>query len=87
MAVTEKQRHELFKRIEEALGPEHAETMMELLPPVGWADVATKHDLEALRRELASKDDLHQLRRDVFGWMVGLQASTIAILGLLITLR
>ena len=25
---------------------------MELLPPVGWADVATKRDLDALRHQL-----------------------------------
>ncbi len=59
MAVTEKQRHEFMKRIEETLGPEHAETLMELLPPVGWADVATKHDLDALGA--ATKRDLDAL--------------------------
>ena len=25
---------------------------MEMLPPVGWADVATKRDLDALRQQL-----------------------------------
>ena len=29
-----------------AFGEEAGITLMELLPPVGWADVATKHDLE-----------------------------------------
>ena len=48
MALDERARHELFLRHEEALGPESAETLMEMLPPVGWADVATKRDLEAL---------------------------------------
>lgn len=52
MTVTEKQRHELIKRFEETLGPEHAETMMELLPPVGWADVATRHDIVSVRQDL-----------------------------------
>ena len=86
MAVTEKHRHELFNEVERVLGPRHAETLMELLPPVGWADVATKHDLEALRREMATKDDLHALRRDMVGWLlatVGIQTATI---GLLVTL-
>jgi len=33
---------------------------MELLPPVGWADVATKTDLQHLRDEL--KGDMHALQ-------------------------
>ena len=52
MALDERARHELFLRLEQALGPESAETLMELLPPVGWADVATKRDLDALRDQL-----------------------------------
>ena len=52
MAVDERARHELFLRLEQALGPESAETLMELLPPVGWADVATKRDLDALENKL-----------------------------------
>jgi hypothetical protein len=46
MALDERSRHELFLRLEEALGPEAATTLMEHLPPVGWADVATKRDLD-----------------------------------------
>jgi hypothetical protein len=52
MALDERARHELFLRLEEALGPEWAKTLMEMLPPVGWADVATKRDLDALRDQL-----------------------------------
>jgi hypothetical protein len=52
MALDERARHELFLRLEQALGPKSAETLMELLPPVGWADVATKRDLDALRHQL-----------------------------------
>ena len=52
MALDERARHELFLRLEQALGPESAETLMELLPPVGWADVATKRDLDALENQL-----------------------------------
>lgn len=49
MAITEKQRHDLMAAAEEVLGPVEAETLMSLLPPVGWADVATKADLEHQR--------------------------------------
>jgi hypothetical protein len=52
LALDERARHELFLRLEQALGPESAGTLMELLPPVGWADVATKRDLDALRHQL-----------------------------------
>ncbi len=48
MAITEQQRHQLFTRLEQTLGAEEAATLMEHLPPVGWADVATKRDLDAL---------------------------------------
>jgi hypothetical protein len=46
VTVDERKRHALYKRLEEVLDGEHADTVMELLPPVGWADVATKHDLD-----------------------------------------
>lgn len=46
MAITEQQRHQLFTKLEELIGIEEATTLMEHLPPVGWADVATKADLD-----------------------------------------
>ncbi|MDQ1566743.1 MAG: hypothetical protein QOF96_1623 [Actinomycetota bacterium] len=60
MAIDERARHQLFLRLEEHLGPEAATTLMEHLPPTGWADVATKRDLDQLRA--ATKSDLDQLR-------------------------
>jgi hypothetical protein len=60
MAIDERARHQLFLRLEEHLGPEAATTLMEHLPPTGWADVATKRDLDQLRA--ATKSDIHQLR-------------------------
>jgi hypothetical protein len=52
MALDERARHELFLRLEQVLGPAQAETLMEMMPPVGWADVATKRDLDALEQRL-----------------------------------
>jgi hypothetical protein len=52
MALTEALRHRLFERFEQLTGPDEAEAMMELLPPVGWADVATERDLDAMADKL-----------------------------------
>ena len=52
MAVDERSRHELYRRLEEVLGPEAATTLIEHLPPVGWADVATRHDLAGLQQRM-----------------------------------
>ena len=69
MAITEETRHHLFKRLEEVLGPEEAATMMEHLPPVGWADVATKRDLDhiAERFELRLTVELATVRSELRG--------------------
>ena len=45
MAVDERSRLQLADAAKQALGDEAGITLMELLPPVGWADVATKQDL------------------------------------------
>ena len=57
MVLDERSRHELYLRLEEVLGSEAATTLMEHLPPVGWADVATKRDLDALEHRLDLRFD------------------------------
>jgi len=52
MSVSESDRHELYSSLEDAIGKGPTETIMALLPPVGWADVATKHDLAQLEARL-----------------------------------
>jgi hypothetical protein len=90
VAVTEASRYRLHQRLEEVLGPEQATTLMEHLPPVGWADVATKHDLaqleermgyrmDTLRAELRGemaelRGEMGQLRAEVRGEISGLRA-------------
>lgn len=76
MAISEESRHHLYQRLEEVLGPEQARTLMEHLPPVGWADVATRRDIDdlrvATRRDIgdlrvATRRDIEGLRTDVDG--------------------
>jgi len=55
MAVDERRRKALYDALEQRIGPEEATTLMELLPPVGWADVATKRDLDVLATELRAE--------------------------------
>ena len=71
MGVTEQQRHALLTWFEEQMGPERAATMMELMPPAGAAELATKRDLNDLERRLdarfAAVDarfDAHEARFD-----------------------
>jgi len=74
MSITEASRFQLRTAIGQILSEEAADTLMELLPPVGWADVATKTDLQHLRNELkgdinslrvATKSDLQHLRNEL----------------------
>ncbi len=48
MPVDERRRLQLADAAKRAFGDDEGITLMELLPPVGWADVATKHDLALL---------------------------------------
>ncbi len=68
------------------MGPGAADTLMEMLPPVGWADVATKRDLEVLEMRLDSLEqrmdsrfdalrfeltgEMHALKASIFKWML-----------------
>lgn len=75
MAISEEARYALHRALEDHIGREHANTLMEHLPPVGWADVATKRDLDGsvllLRTEL--KGDMEALRTELKGDMSALR--------------
>ncbi|MDE0160627.1 MAG: hypothetical protein OXL98_02740, partial [Acidimicrobiaceae bacterium] len=47
MTLTHTQRTSMFDTLAEVMGQDEAETLMEHLPPSGWANVATKEDLRA----------------------------------------
>jgi hypothetical protein len=60
MASNEDDRYRLHQHLEEVLGRDDANTLMEHLPPTGWANVATKDDVEHLR--VSTTHHLDQLR-------------------------
>ena len=75
MAIDEqKLRRSLHERLESALGADEAALLMDYLPPVGWADIVRKQDLDA-----AIKD----LKASLLMWMI---PTWIASMGLAVTL-
>ncbi len=80
MAVDEAARHQPDNDLVEAVGPESTGTIMELLPPVGWADVATKQDLASLQNALRAdlyaeigtlRTEFHTTMRTMLFSMIG----------------
>lgn len=78
MSITEASRFQLRTAIGQILDEEAADTLMELLPLVGWADVATKTDLQHLRDEMQA--DIKNLRDELKGDMHALQLTIEATL-------
>jgi hypothetical protein len=84
MALEESSRNRLYNRLEEVLGPDEANALMSLLPPVGWADVATKHDVVLLKQDIAqvearmaTKEDLARLESRLLRMMIVSQSASI----------
>lgn len=67
MTITEADRHHLLIALEGAIGEEAAMTLAAHLPPVGWADVATRHDIDHLADTM---DQRFQTTRHVFEAML-----------------
>lgn len=81
MAITEESRHQLYTRLESVLGPQEATVLMEHLPPIGWADVATKRDLEIVEARLEARFErsLRDLQRNLFFGIVTMQTAFLGI--------
>ena len=85
MAIDEASRYRLFKSLEGILGEEEASTLMTHLPPVGWADVATRRDLEQLELRMDARLDgrLHHLEsRMLRTILIANSASVLTVGGL-----
>jgi predicted nuclease with TOPRIM domain len=76
--VSDRDRRELHVALERELGTGPATTLMELLPPVGWSDVARQSDLVAIRGEMAElrgelRGEMAELRTELKGEMAELR--------------
>ena len=68
--VSDDDRRHLYEALEQQLGSSPAGILMELLPPVGWADVARQSDLVAVRGEMAEiRGEIGELRGELKGEM------------------
>ncbi len=64
--VSDQDRRDLYDALERGLGEGPAATMMELLPPVGWADLARQSDLVAVRGEIAEvRGEIAEVRGEI----------------------
>jgi hypothetical protein len=94
MPVTEYERHQLFVWFEERMGQERAATMINLIPPIGWFELASKHDLLELEGRLVSQVDgklarlESSLMRGFVTWLLASQATVVTVMiGLVVILR
>lgn len=88
MEVTEYERHQLFVWFEEHMGSERAATMMDLTPPVGWFDLATKQDLVQLDDRLSARMSEMETRMTsrYVTWLLISQSAVVAIVSTLFTI-
>jgi len=77
MAVDERSRHRLYRKLEEVLGPEEAGTLMDHIPPVGFADLSTKKDLENLEHRLTAK--MEESARRLVMWTSSMVLASAAL--------
>ena len=86
MAITEGSRNELHNALTRHIGQDAAATLMEMLPPVGWADVATKRDLDQLDARLDARFDVLRAEHANFVTHKDLRQLTYTIMAFNLTL-
>ncbi len=79
--VSEEDRHDMANSLEQHLGRRTAMTLLQHLPPVGWGDVATVRDIEALEARVDAK--LAVLQASMQRWFI---ATLLTFIGTMITL-
>jgi len=81
VTITSDKRHDLYQVLIDILGRDEATTLIEHLPPLGWADVATKRDIDhfalVTRRDL--EVEVGKLRTEVQAEFAGLRNEIAAV--------
>lgn len=70
MTISASARNRLFNKFRDQYGDEDAAVLMDMLPPGGWDEVASKSDLRDLRSELRAdiadvRGEIAELRGDI----------------------
>ena len=70
------------------MGPERAATMMNLIPPISWFELASKHVLLELEGRLDGRLARLEasLTRSFVTWLLASQVTVVAVVGLLVGL-
>jgi hypothetical protein len=85
MAPDERSRLHLADAAKRAFGDDAGITLMELLPPVGWADVATKQDMQAVDRRLETVEHrIDELAREIRAQTWKLMTLMVAVVGVVV---
>ncbi len=89
MAPDERSRLQLADAAKAAFGDDAGITLMELLPPVGWADVATKHDVDARFDVVDQRLDrleqrMDELAREIRAQTWKLMTLMVAVVGVVV---
>jgi len=66
LMINDADRRKLYAALSEAIGPSPSELLMELLPPTGWAHLATQQDITAVRADITTvRADMTAVRADI----------------------
>ncbi|NOX31341.1 MAG: DUF1640 domain-containing protein [Actinobacteria bacterium] len=64
--INDADRRNLYAALSEAIGPKPSDLLMELLPPTGWAHLATQQDITAVRADITTvRADMTAVRADI----------------------
>ena len=72
MAITEQNRRDIFNGLEDAIGTEQANHLMELLPTSPASELVTRTDMHAFGTEI--RGEMAELRAELRGEMAELRA-------------